>query len=94
MTELEHKLHFLLHQNWYGALLYLQEQCQSKTIERAIRVTRPDIDFSQYSEQEILQAIATLIDQKENRRSFTINQIQSIKFLLATSVVLGGKFDE
>lgn len=86
VTELEHKLYFLLHQNWYGALLYLQEQCPSKKIEYAVRVIKPNIDFSQYSEQEILQAIATLLEQEENCNSFTINQIQSLKFLLATNV--------
>lgn len=86
VTELEHKLYFLLHQNWYGALLYLQEQCPSRKIEHAIRVIKPNIDFSQYSEQEILQAIATLFEQEENCNSFTINQIQSLKFLLATNI--------
>lgn len=86
VTELEHKLYFLLHQNWYGALLYLQEQCPSRKIEHAVRVIKPNIDFSQYSEQEILQGIAALFDKEENCNSFTINQIQSLKFLLATNI--------
>ena len=73
---------------WYAALTYLHQQHPSAILEKAVEIVQPQVDLSRYSEQEMLQALSTQLEESKNQKALTVNQIQSLKFLFATTVLL------